>query len=75
MSDATYQPKVYRDMGGDRQVIAGGGILRMEPGSMIQYANPTGAADYYVDGNVSATGAGTIDSPYSTFAEDRKSVV
>ena len=69
MSDTTYQPKVYRDMGGDRQVIAGGGILRMEPGSLIQYANPTGASDYYVDGNVSATGSGTIDSPYSTFAE------
>jgi hypothetical protein len=69
MSDATYQPKVYRDMGGDRQVIAGGGILRMEPGSMIQYANPTGAADYYVDLNVSATGDGSIDSPFSTVAE------
>lgn len=64
-----YAPKVYRDSGGNRQVIAAGGILRMEPGSMIQYANPTGAADYYVDGNVSATGEGTIDSPYSTLAE------
>ena len=64
-----YQPKVYRDSGGDRQVVAAGGILRMEPGSVIQYANPTGAADYYVDGNVSATGDGSIDSPYSTLAE------
>lgn len=69
MSDSTYQPKVYRDNGGDRQVIAAGGILKMEPGSLIQYANPTGAADYYVDGNVSATGSGSIDSPYSTLAE------
>jgi len=65
----SYIPKVYRDSGGDRQVIAAGGILRMEPGSMVQYANPTGAADYYVDGNVSATGEGTIDSPYLTLAE------
>lgn len=65
----TYQPKVYRDLGGDRQVIAAGGILRMEPGSFIQYANPTGAADYWVDGNVSATGSGSIDSPYSSLAE------
>lgn len=64
-----YQPKVYKDSGGDRQVIAAGGILRMEPGSLIQYANPTGAADYYVDGNVSATGDGSIDSPYLTLAE------
>ncbi len=64
-----YQPKVYKDSGGDRQVIAAGGILRMEPGSLIQYANPTGAADYYVDGNVSATGDGSIDSPFLTLAE------
>jgi len=69
MVDNTYMPKVYRDSGGDRQVIAAGGIMRMEPGSLIQYANPTGAADYYVDGNVAATGAGTIDSPYSTLTE------
>ena len=64
-----YQPKVYRDSNGDRQVIAAGGTLRMEPGSFIQWANPTGAADYWVDGNVSATGSGAIDSPFSTLAE------
>jgi len=33
------------------------------------FPNPTGAMDYYVDGNVSATGTGTIDSPYLTLAE------
>lgn len=33
------------------------------------FPNPTGAMDYYVDGNVSATGDGTIDSPYLTLAE------
>jgi hypothetical protein len=65
----TYQPKVYRKDGGDTQVVAAGGALAMEPGSFIQWANPTGAADYFVDGNVSATGSGTIDSPFSTLAE------
>jgi hypothetical protein len=30
MGDATYQPKTYRDKGGDRFVIAPGGILRIE---------------------------------------------
>jgi len=65
----TYQPKVYRDQGGDRQVFAPGGTLLMQPGSFIQWANPTGAADYFVDGNVSATGDGTLQSPYSTIAE------
>jgi len=65
----TYQPKVYRDQGGNRQVFAPGGTLLMQPGSFIQWANPTGAADYFVDGNVSATGDGTLQSPYSTIAE------
>lgn len=64
-----YIPKVYRDKGGDRQVIAAGGALIMEPGSLIQYANPTGAADYYVDLNVSATGDGSMMSPFATLAE------
>lgn len=68
-ADSTYGPKVYRDSGGNRQVIAAGGSFVMEPGSFIQYANPTGAADYYVDGNVSTTGTGTIDSPFKTLAE------
>lgn len=65
----TYVPKVYRKNGGDTQVIAAGGSMIMEPGSFIQWANPTGAADYFVDGNVSTTGEGTIDSPFSTLAE------
>lgn len=65
----TYVPKVYRDQGGNRQVIAAGGSMIMQPGSFIQWANPTGAADYFVDGNVSATGAGTMQSPFSTLAE------
>ena len=69
MTDSSYQPKTYRTNGGDKQVIAAGGTLAMEPGSFIQFANPTGAADYFVDGNVSATGDGTIDSPFLTLAE------
>ena len=32
---AGYQPKVYRDEGGDRQVVADGGEIRMESGSSI----------------------------------------
>jgi len=65
----TYMPKVYRDQGGNRQVIGPGGTLLMEPGSFIQWANPTGAADYFVDLNVSATGEGTLQDPFATIAE------
>jgi hypothetical protein len=44
-------------------------ILRVMAGGSIVAPNPSGAQDYYVDGNVSATGSGTLDSPYSTLAE------
>jgi hypothetical protein len=33
MADATYQPKVYRDDGGDRLTIISGGALILESGS------------------------------------------
>ncbi len=65
----SYQAKVYRRQGGDALVVASGGHIIVEPGGSIMGGNPTGAADYFVDGNVSATGSGTIDSPFSTLAE------
>ena len=69
MADITYQPKVYRDKGGNRLVIAAGGELISEPGALLQTGNPTGAADYFVDLNVSATGDGSLSTPFSTIAE------
>jgi hypothetical protein len=35
MADTTYQPKVYRQQGGDRQVVASGGSLDVESGGEI----------------------------------------
>lgn len=35
MADATYGPKVYRQQGGDRQVVASGGSLDVESGGEI----------------------------------------
>jgi len=35
MADETYEPKVYREQGGDRQVVADGGSLDVEPGGEI----------------------------------------
>jgi hypothetical protein len=46
MSDATYQPKVYRKSGGDTQVVASGGLIDIEPGGHVY------ASDW------TATGAG-----------------
>jgi hypothetical protein len=69
MSDPTYQPKVYKKSGGDVMVVANGGQILVEPGGSVMSGNPTGAADYFVDGNVSATGSGSIADPFSTLAE------
>ena len=35
MPDTSYQPKVYREQGGDRQVIASGGALDVESGGEL----------------------------------------
>lgn len=35
MADQTYQPKIYKDLDGDRQVIKSGGEIRMESGGKI----------------------------------------
>lgn len=65
MSD-TYVPKVYRDKGGDRQVIAPGGELQVL-GTMSGFPPTT---DYYVDASVSATGDGTSwQEAYLTISE------
>jgi len=69
MSDSTYQPKVYRDSGGDRMVVAAGGQILVEPGGSVMGGNPSGAADYFVDLNVSATGDGSMGSPFATVKE------
>jgi len=47
MADATYQPKVYRDSGGNRQVIAPGGELLIE-GIVRGLVH---GSDYFVDGD------------------------
>lgn len=69
MADNSYMPKVYRKMGGDVLVIAAGGQILAEPGGSIMAGNPTGAADYFVDLNVSATGSGSMQDPFATIAE------
>lgn len=50
-------------------VIANGGQVIVEPGGSVMGGNPTGAADYFVDLNVSATGDGSMQSPFATIAE------
>ena len=51
---AGYEPKVYRDEGGDRQVVASGGVIKVETGGQMvpnsgtqasHIANPTDLAE------------------------------
>ena len=61
--DATYGPKVYRKQGGDILVVATGGELRMEAGSIIT-DDGTQAATI---ADVSVTGTyATDDTPIET---------
>lgn len=46
----TYQPKVYRDQGGNRQVVAAGGSILVQSGGQINVLAPKGAI-YFVDAN------------------------
>ncbi len=59
--------KNYKKQGGDEWHV--GGLLQIDAGGVFQGGNPSGAMDYYVDGNVSATGDGTLKRPFSTLAE------
>ncbi len=54
MADPTYQPKTYRDQGGDRFNVVGGGTLNLE--GRITGLMPT--TDYFVD---AATGSDSDD--------------
>lgn len=63
-------------IGGIADVVSGGelniesgGSLTFEAGSFFTGPNPTGAQDYWVDLNVSATGDGTMAAPFATLAE------
>ncbi len=44
MADPTYQPKVYMEQGGDRQVVKSGGEIKIETGGKIVPNSGTQAA-------------------------------
>lgn len=62
MADGTYQPKVYRDLGGNRFNIVSGGALNIEAGSTNTIA---GAVTF--SGALTASGANTF-SGVNTFS-------
>ena len=61
MPDATYQPKVYLDSGGDRMVIASGGYLNIETGGIVLTNGTQGAALTAQLTTITHTAPGTPD--------------
>lgn len=53
MPDATYQPKIYRDTGGDREVVASGGTLLIESGGAFDASGASAGAVTLPAGEVS----------------------
>ncbi len=57
----SYQPKVYRDNGGDRQVVASGGAIKIETGGEIQPNSGT-QASHITDASDLATSITAINA-------------
>lgn len=45
MSDATYQPKIYKEPNGDKQIVASGGEVQFESGSTLDIQAGTTVTD------------------------------
>lgn len=63
MADATYEPKVYREQGGDTFVVASGGEINVESGGTITDDGTQASA--IADISVTGTYA-TDDTPIET---------
>lgn len=58
MLDNTYQPNVYMKQGGDEMVVASGGTIRMESGSLLLAGSATAAASTITDPSGGSTSTG-----------------
>jgi hypothetical protein len=62
--------KVYKKQGGAEMVVASGGRLTVETGGELVFPNESGAQDYFVDLNISASGDGlSWNTAFATIAE------
>lgn len=71
MADATYQPKVYRDSGGDRWNCVSGGQINIESGSSFVVATDLeiasgGSLSIQSGGSVSVSAGGQLKVPIQT---------
>ena len=70
MADGTYQPKVYREQGGDRMVVASGGSHDVESGGEIDIES--GAALKVAGSDKTAALADAVESPVAGIADGYK---
>lgn len=73
MSDSTYQPKVYRSLGGNKLAVASGGVLDIETGGALQFNGVAVSPSSGVDGvTASAAEINVLDGITATTAELNK---
>lgn len=61
MPDTTYQPKVYLADGGDRIVVASGGVLDVESGGIVKAAGTQATAIASLTDSTTGTPGDTLD--------------
>lgn len=66
----TYQPKVYRDEGGDRQVIASGGEIKVESGGIITNDGTQATAIVNLTDSTTGTAGDTVDDTTASVKDD-----
>lgn len=62
MADATYQPKVYRNNGGDKMVVASAGQLLVESGGSVAFESG-GSASFAAGSSATFTDDSTLVNP------------
>jgi hypothetical protein len=66
MADATYQPKVYKTDGGDKQVIVSGGTLDVESGATVNLAGTNAVTGDTTSGVVVSKSARLVENGAGT---------
>jgi hypothetical protein len=70
MADATYQPKVYREQGGDKLVVKSGGEIKVETGGKVTSDGTQAAAIVTLTDSTTGTAGDTVDDSTASVKDD-----
>jgi hypothetical protein len=70
MADATYQPKVYREQGGDKLVVKSGGEIKVETGGKVTNDGTQAAAIVTLTDSTTGTAGDTVDDNTASVKDD-----